>query len=96
MFNDVIKLISITSTVDAIGDTVQVKTEREVFANKKSIKQSEFYQALSVGFKPELTFELFEFEYEGEAKLSYESKEYSIIRTFVKTEFIELICEATK
>jgi SPP1 family predicted phage head-tail adaptor len=94
MFKDVINIISIVNTVDEGGDTVQVETPRQVFANKKSIKQSEYYQALSVGLKPEVTFEIYSFEYEDERKLTYETKPYNIIRTFEKGDFVELICEA--
>lgn len=94
MFKDVISLISIVNTVDEGGDTVQVETPRQVYANKKAVKQSEFYQALSAGLKPEVTFVIYSFEYEGERKLTYETKPYNIIRTFEKGDFIELICEA--
>ena len=94
MWRDVIKLISIVKTTDAIGDIVEKEAEREVFANKKSIKQSEYYQALSVGLKPELTFQVHSYEYEAEKLLKYNDKPYNIIRTFEKGDFVELICEA--
>ena len=94
MFKDIINLISRTTTTDSIGDTVEVETSKQVFANKKSIRQSEYYQALSAGLKPELTFEIHSFEYSAEKKLTYDSKAYNIIRTFEKGDFIELICEA--
>ncbi len=94
MFKDIVTLISITTTTDEIGDIVEVENEREVFANKKSIKQSEYYQALSAGLKPEVTFTMHSFEYEAEKILKYNGKPYNIIRTFEKGDFIELICEA--
>lgn len=94
MFKDIISLISIVNTVDEGGDTVQVETPRQVYANKKSIKQSEYYQALTVGLKPEVTFVIYSFEYSNERKLTYNTKPYNIIRTFEKGDFIELICEA--
>ena len=46
LWRDIAKLISVSETVDDMGDIVQVKTETEVFVNKKSIRQSEYYQAL--------------------------------------------------
>jgi SPP1 family predicted phage head-tail adaptor len=94
MFKDIIDLISITTTTNDIGDTVEVETAKQVYANKKSIKQSEYYQALSAGLKPVVTFVIHSFEYEGEKKLTYSTKPYNIIRTFEKGDFIELICEA--
>lgn len=94
MFKDTINLISATNTVNEGGDTIQTETQRQVFANKKSIKQSEFYQAFTLGLKPECNFEIYSFEYGGERKLIYDGNPYNIIRTFEKGDFIELICEA--
>jgi len=92
-FSDVIYLISETSTTNDIGDVIKVPNEKMVFANKKSIRQSEFYQAQTNGLKPELTFEIYSFEYENEPKVKFNNKTYSIIRTFEKGETLELICE---
>lgn len=96
LFKDVINLVAVVNTVNDGGDTVQVETSRQVYANKKSIKQSEFYQAFSLGLKPEVTFEIHSFEYAEERKLTYNTKPYNIIRTFEKGDFIELICEAVE
>ena len=65
-----------------MGDSITTSEKRLVFANKKSIRQSEFYQAQATGLKPELTFEIHLFEYADEPKLQYENKTYKIIRTF--------------
>lgn len=94
LFRDVIKLIGVTYTTNDLGDYVEVPTEREVFANKKSIRQNEFYQAMATGLRPELMFEIRTIDYEDEQKLSYEGKTYSIIRTYDKNgEMTELICQ---
>lgn len=93
LWKDEIKLISVTYTQNAIGDTISTPTERTVFANKKSVKQSEFYQAAAVGLKPELMFEVRSAEYQGEKKLSHDNTEYHILRTYSKNgEITELIC----
>jgi len=92
LFRDVIKLISITPGGNEIGDPIEISTERQVFANKKSIRQNEFYQAAASGLKPEIMFEIRSVEYQGEKKLEHETKEYNIIRTFDKGEITELIC----
>lgn len=94
MWSDQITLISITQTVDEIGDTEEKETETTIFANKKSIRQSEYYNALSAGLKLEIAFEVHSYEYSGEKKLSYNLKKYNIIRTYEKGDFTELICEA--
>ncbi len=94
LWNDVAKLISTTETVDDIGDTILTATEREVFVNKKSIRQSEYYQALSVGLKPEIMFEVKSIDYADEKVIEYNSKPYNITRAYSKNgEVTELICE---
>ena len=92
-FRDTIDLINVTTTVNDIGNIVETETSRTVFADKGSIKQSEFYQAMAQGLKPELTFIIRTIEYENEPMLEYNSKPYTIIRTYEKDEFIELICQ---
>ena len=94
LFRDVIKLVAIVKTTDTIGDTVEVKTKRDVFANKKSVRQNEHYQAMAQGLKPELMFEIRSIEYNKETELEFDSKPYKIIRVYDKNgEITELICE---
>lgn len=95
LFRDVVYLEG-TSTFaeNEMGDTLEIPGEnRMVFANKKSVRQNEFYQAQATGLKPELMFEIRTSEYLGESQLSYNEKSYTIIRTYEKnTELIELVC----
>lgn len=94
LFKDVINLVSITTETNNIGDSIEVQTSRQVFANKKSIRQSEFYQAQAQGIRPEITFVIRQIDYSQEHILEYENKQYRIIRTYNQNdEFIELICE---
>lgn len=94
LWRDVISLIGETFTENAMGDTISTPSKREVFANKKSVRQSEFYQAASSGLRPELMFEIRYAEYNNEDILEYNGKQYAIIRQFSKNdEIIELICE---
>ena len=94
LFKDVIKLISITYGENAMGDMIEIEVERDVFANKKSIRQSEFYQAASNGLRPELMFEVRSIDYEEEKKLKYNGKEYNVIREYSKNgEITEIVCE---
>ncbi len=94
LFSDVIELISITYTENDMGDIIEQENSRQVFANKKSIRQNEFYQAAASGLKPEIMFEIRSIEYNGEKKLIYNNKEYVIIRTYDKNnEITELICQ---
>lgn len=76
------------------GDSIKVPGEPlMIFANKKPVRQSEFYLAGANGMRPEMTFEIRSWDYAGQKVLSHEDKRYRIIRTFDKGEIIELICE---
>jgi SPP1 family predicted phage head-tail adaptor len=93
-WGDVINLIAITYSENSIGDITETQTSRQIFANKKSIRQSEFYQAQAHGLKPEAMFEIRAIDYADETKLSFESLDYNIIRTYSKNgEILELICD---
>lgn len=94
LWRDVIYLIAQVEGENEMGDPILVDGEpRQVFANKKSVRQSEFYQAAMVGLRPELMFEVRTAEYQDEPKLRYNGKDYRIIRTYEKdSETIELIC----
>jgi len=94
LFRDVISLITVTTTENELGDTIEVSTERQVFADKQSVRQSEFYQAAATGLRPELMFVVRTIEYNGETRLKYNGKEYSIIRAYDKDgELTELVCQ---
>jgi SPP1 family predicted phage head-tail adaptor len=94
LFNQVIELITLTKAQNSIGNTTETKVYREIFADKQSVRQSEFYQASATGLKPEIMFEIRSEEYNNEETMRYNSKEYRIIRTYDKgNDLIELICE---
>jgi SPP1 family predicted phage head-tail adaptor len=98
LFKEVIKLISITISENDMGDPVEIPVEREVFADKQSIRQSEFYQAAATGLRPELMFVVRTIDYNNEPKARWpataDGKEYNIIRTYDKDgELTELICQ---
>ena len=99
MFDDVIHLIAKTDTVDAWGDTVSSYTERQVFAEVKSIGQTEFYQAQALGLKPEIKFVIADFaDYNGEEQLKYTpfggtEQIYDILRTYRNKINLEIVCK---
>lgn len=96
MKNEVIEIeTKETQTItDEYGDTVTVQVYKEVFAQKKSVKQSEFYQAHAQGLKPEIMFIIHPSEYEDKQGIKYNDKQYKVIRTYEKdSENLELICE---
>ena len=98
MFDSVITLIKETDTVDSYGDTSQTPTERTIFAEVKSIGQSEFYQAEAVGLKPEIKFVIADFaDYQDEKKLKYTpfggtEQIYTVLRTYRNKINLEIVC----
>jgi SPP1 family predicted phage head-tail adaptor len=93
-FRETVDLVSITQTTNAIGDFVDTETTSTVFADKQSIRQSEFYQAYATGLRPEIMFVIRQIDYSNQPRLKWNNKYYNIIRTFDKDgELVELICE---
>ena len=95
LFKDQIDLVSITGmTQNELGDDIPNESKKTVFANKKDVRQSEFYQAAATGLRPELMFEVLEASYDGQETMEYQGKRYTIIRRYrAKHERIELICQ---
>ena len=83
--NDVIKLITTTvsTTINSQGDFPVTRTDREIFAEVKSIGTKEFYEAATAGMKPEIKFVIQDYlDYEGEKELSFNGVRYQVIRTY--------------
>ena len=98
MFDSVITLMKETNTINEYGDTVQTFAERTVFAEVKSIGQSEFYQAEAVGLKPEVKFVIADFaDYQNEKQLKYTpfggtEEIYTVLRTYRNKINLEIVC----
>ena len=99
MYDSIITLIAETNTVDEYGDTTTVETERTIFAEVKSIGQTEFYQAQAVGLKPEIKFLIADFaDYQNEKKLKYTpfggtEDIYTVLRTYRTKNQLEIVCK---
>lgn len=97
MYNEIIKLLHESANVNEYGDTIKTITERTVFADLRSIGQSEFYQAQALGFKPEIKFVLSDYlDYQNEEKLKYQpfggiEETYTILRTYRSNNELELV-----
>lgn len=97
ILNDVIELISTCLYVDENGFEIQAERKREIFADKKSVRSSEFYQAQSQGFKLSIMFNIKPYEYDNEEYLIFENQKYKIERTYEKdSENLEIVCSKVK
>lgn len=93
MFGDIANLI--TKTPDGTDDNNDPKfneTSVQIFCNRRSVRQTEFYQARSQGLKPEVVLEMRSIDYNGEEEAEFDGKRYDIIRTYEPNkDFIELV-----
>lgn len=96
-----IVLIRETKTVDSYGDWTTTEQRRRVYAEERSVNQSEFYQGFAVGFKPEIKFALTNFmDYQGEELVEYvpfmgdaeKPVRLNILRTYNAGDVLELVC----
>ena len=98
MYNEIIKLVSESKSTDIYGDPIVTRTEKTVFAELKSIGQSEFYQAQAVGLKPEIKFVIPDYlEYSNEQIIKYHAlnenteQEYTVLRTYRNENALEIV-----
>lgn len=94
-----ITLIKKTEWVGIFGDIVEGHVRRQVFAEEKSVGMTEVYQAMALGYKPEIKFVLENFlDYHGEELVEYApfmSQEpiiLRVLRTYRNGDQIELTC----
>ena len=92
--SDIITLYKDTVTYDDYGVAVKTRTGREVFCKVDSVTRSEFFEAGRAGLNPEYRITMFFGDYEGEAIVGYNGRNYSVYRTYqAKTDIIELYVE---
>lgn len=97
MYDGVATLIAdVVSTFDTYGNETTTTTTNEVYVQPRGVYQSEYYNAAQNGLKPSLTLFIPNKEdYNGEKRLTYEGRNYSVIRVDwnAQRDGISLICE---
>ncbi|MFB9326994.1 phage head closure protein [Paenibacillus aurantiacus] len=92
---EVVQLIGLAYITGGDRDVIEAAEPRETFAEKKSIRQSEYYQAFANSLRPTATFVIWLEEYRGENRLIHRDIAYEIIRTYeAGNRRIELVCQA--
>lgn len=89
-WDELIELGNLVETIE-YGEPIKSIMWREVYANLLDDNRSEFYQAASVGLRPELTFEVHDFEFNNDEYVKYKGKEFTIIRAPKRGDKRELI-----
>lgn len=87
-------LIQQQTVEDEIGNQRVQDVPKDVLCRLSSIGRNEFYSAATANLRPDITFIVHAYEYEGERKVKYNGQQYSVIRTYsTGFEEIELTCE---
>ncbi|ARW38101.1 MULTISPECIES: phage head closure protein [Bacillus] len=95
MYSDVIELVGVVNLgEDDLGQEIEKEVPRQVFCDRKSIPQNEFFQAGISGIKAAHMFEVSTLDYQDETKVRYNDKIYYVYRVYEKAnERVELYCE---
>lgn len=93
-WSDEIQFLTMIEGKDADGYPFESEVSSEViFANKKSVRSAEFYQAASIGKAVQSMFEIYSVDFNEDAKyIVHNDKQYEIIRTYDKGEKMEIVC----
>ena len=104
MISETAELIYVFNDRDLDGFPVTDTVETEVYVREKSVKRTEFYEAMRSGITPQIIFELRQEDFELTAhmengkkvyasKVRYDGAEYDIIRAYKNDRsMIELTC----
>lgn len=93
MWSDVLYLCEEVENFDKMNRPYYTYNEKKVYANKVSVKRSEFYQAQAAGFKAEKCFEVrtIEFNEDKHTHVKYNDVMYKVLRSYEKdSEITEL------
>lgn len=88
-----VTLIGETYTRDKNAEQVATTTETTVIGTLTSATTTEFYQAANAGYHPDVVVKVYAQEYAKQKRLRVDGVEYSLIRTYLSGDFIELHCQ---
>lgn len=78
-----IYLITEYNQEDQFGVLTPTLSKRKVYANVKTVSQSEWFQGGRSGLNPEYKMTMFAFDYAGESTLEYMGRIFDIYRTYM-------------
>lgn len=98
MYNDLAYLTDKVKTgqQNEYGDDIYDYKQTPVFVNVKSVTRSEFYTAQTVGYDPQIVFEIADYyDYNNQAFVEYNKELYKVIRTYRTNISLEIVCQHT-
>lgn len=76
------------------GYETETNADTTIWAGRRSVKRSEFYQATQAGYRADVVFTIYSFEYNGEEQVVCNDVVYDVVRTYqTSLDFIELTCQ---
>lgn len=70
-------------------------SRRDVLGGLRSVSRTEFYQAQTAGYKPELVFVLADYlDYSDEPRVKYDGNLYRVLRTYRVGQELEIVVTA--
>lgn len=96
MYNDLAYLTRKVKTgqQNEYGDDIYKLEQKPVFVNVKSVTRSEFYTAQTVGYDPQIVFEIADYyDYEGQPFIEYNGNMYKVIRTYRTNVTLQIVCQ---
>lgn len=94
---DTITLIAEATGQDTDGYQAAVPTKTEIYANVKSVRRTEFYEALRSGITAAVVFDIFAHDYDGQRLIEYDGEVYKVERAYqTKIDRLELTCSEVR
>ena len=92
-FDDICELVSVVYTEDEIGQQIPEYSVRKSFCTRQPLTRQEFYLARQSQIRAEVLLCMDAEEYLGETILRYGGKEYTIYKTYQRSDgAVELYC----
>ena len=88
-----VTLIGETLERDDNGDQVATLAEETIIGTLTSATTAEFYQAANAGYHADIVVKVYAQEYHGQKRLRVDDVQYTVIRTYLTGDFIELHCQ---
>ena len=94
--DDVCFLVSEIPSPHGIFDAV-MRTERMVYCRVNSVSSADYWRGQTAGVDLAIVFVLSDYlEYQGEKLIRWGDRYYSVVRTYVNQNEIEISCEEAK
>ncbi|MEY8381973.1 phage head closure protein [Christensenellaceae bacterium 44-20] len=96
-YSDIIELVAIKPGISISGYPTESEIKKEAFADVKSVRRSEFYEALKQEMCLVIVFNVRCCDYGNEKYVDFEGRRYKVARAYTKdSEIMELNCSEVK